>query len=58
MVGQIKCFIEGAPINNYCFLVMPASHINTDIFGGILKRVKAPNSEHFEFKTLEKACST
>ena len=51
-IGQIKCYIENAPTNHFCFIAQPSSHINIDIFGGILKRVKAPNSQFFEYKTL------
>ena len=31
-IGQIKCFVDNAPANNYCFLVMPASPFNSDTF--------------------------
>ena len=46
-IGQIKCFVDNAPANNYCFLVMPASPFSSDTFEGIIKRVKAQNSEFF-----------
>ena len=36
-IGQIKCFVDNAPANNYCFLVMPASPFSSDTFEGIIK---------------------
>ena len=42
-IGQVKGYVDKAPPNNFCFLVLPASPFNTDTFGGIVKRVKSPN---------------
>ena len=53
-VGQVKCFVDGAPVNDNCFLVMPSNLLNTHLFGGLIKRIKAPHSEFFEYKTLER----
>ena len=54
MIGQVKCFIDSCPPNDFCSIVIPNSHIDSNVTGGILKRVKAPNSEYFEYKTLER----
>ena len=34
-VGQVKGYVDKAPPNNFCFLVLPASPFNTDTFGGL-----------------------
>jgi hypothetical protein len=46
-VGQVKCYVDKAPPNNFCFLVLPASPFHTNTFEGIVKRVKSPNSQFF-----------
>ena len=53
-IGQVKCYVDKAPPNNFCFLVLPASPFHTNTFEGIVKRVKSPNSQFFEFKTQDR----
>merc|ERR1712082_597612 len=53
-ISQIKCYIENCPPNQFSSIVVPNIFIDSEIVGGILKRIKSPNCQYFEFKTLDR----
>ena len=52
-IGQVKAYIADCPHQNFCSLVFPDSLVDSKITGGLIKRIKAPHCEYFEYLTLD-----
>ena len=53
-ISQLKCYIENCPPNQFSSIIVPNSFIDSEIVGGILRRIKSPNCQYFEYKTLDR----
>ena len=52
-ISQVKFDIENCPPKQFSSIVVPNSFIDSEIVEGILKRIKSPNCQHFDYKKLD-----
>ena len=53
-ITQISIYIDESPKNNFCFISIPNTYLETDFYEGIIKKINNPYTDFLPFRTLDR----